>query len=151
MSPKYRHYPRRWRKNKYSVEQQAGSLAIPAASQAYAKVVPDTSIQGMRKVAHLTVSLAAVENGTIGGYTYWALVYVPQGEEVHNLNTAGGTGMYEPNQYVLNCGVADFSAGPLRFTSRVTRNLNSGDAVYLIMTNPSDSEWCNGMNIGCYH
>ena len=43
--------------------------------------------------------------------------------------------MYEPNQFVMNCGVADFSGGPLRFTSPVSRNLNSGDKIVLIMTN----------------
>lgn len=134
MAPRRRFYRRK--KNKYSVEQQAGALVIPASTQAYAVVVPSTSIQGMRKVAHLTVSMAAAETDTIGAYSFWALVYVPQGETVHTLTLTGGTGMYEPNQYVLNCGVADFSAGPTRLTSHITRNLNSGDAIYLIMSNP---------------
>ena len=39
--------------------------------------------------------------------------------------------MYEPNQFVMNCGVVDPSAGPIRFTSPVSRNLNDGDSIYL--------------------
>ena len=97
-------------------------------------VVPDTNIQGMRKVKHLTVSLAARDlNNVENDICYWALVYVPQGTAVNTLSLTGGTGMYEPNQFVMNCGVMDFSAGPCRITSRVSRNLNSGDRIVLIL------------------
>jgi len=41
--------------------------------------------------------------------------------------------MYEPNQYVMNCGVVDPNAGPTRFSSRISRNLNSGDRLYLVL------------------
>ena len=44
--------------------------------------------------------------------------------------------MYEPNQFVMNCGVVDPSAGPIRFTSPVSRNLNDGDSIYLLIRNP---------------
>ena len=47
--------------------------------------------------------------------------------------------MYEPNQFVMNCGVFDFSGGPLRITSPVSRNLNSGDSIALIMSNPGSA------------
>ena len=134
-------YKRRYYKgsrDKYSVEQQAGSLEIPASSQAYATVVPDSAIQGMRKVKHLTVSLAADDSATGAGspYSYWCLVYVPQGTTPNTMNLTGTTGMYEPNQFVMNCGVVDFSAGPVRIRSPVSRNLNSGDKIVLIMSNP---------------
>ena len=43
--------------------------------------------------------------------------------------------MYEPNQFVMNCGVVDPSAGPIRFTSPVSRNLNDGDSIYLLIRN----------------
>ena len=43
--------------------------------------------------------------------------------------------MYEPNQFVMNCGVVDPEAGPIRFTSPVSRNLNDGDAIYLLVKN----------------
>ena len=136
--PKY--YKKRFyrgSRDKYSVEQSAGRLEIPAGAQAYVKVVPDTGIGGMRKVKHLVVSVASNESSTAGvGVSTWALVYVPQGTSVNTLNLSGGD-LYEPNQFVMNCGVVDFSAGPCRFTSPVSRNLNSGDAIYLIMSNSS--------------
>ena len=90
------------------------------------EIVPASEIEGMRKVKHLTVSLATeVDQGAF----YWAIVYVPHGTTASNLNVnivTGTTGMYEPNQFVMNCGVIDPSAGPIRFTSPVSRNLNDG-------------------------
>ena len=125
-------------RDKYSVEQQAGSLTVPASQQGYTVVVPDTAIQGMRKVKHLTVSVAANEGTeTTNAWAFWALVYVPQGTTPSALSLTGTTGMYEPNQFVMNCGVVDFSAGPVRFTSPVSRNLNSGDKIVLILANSS--------------
>jgi len=134
-----RKYYKKYRGNrdKYSVEQQAGTLTIPATAQAYATVVPDTAIQGMRKVKHLTISMAAAESSDQAGpWSYWCLVYVPQGTTPNTMNLTGTTGMYEPNQFVMNCGVVDFSAGPCRISSRLSRNLNSGDKIVLIMSNP---------------
>jgi len=125
-------------RDKYSIEQQAGDIEVPANGQAYATVVPDTGVQGMRKVKHLTISLAGFETASGGSHiVYWALVYVPQGVPVNTLSLSGTTGMYEPNQHVMNCGVMDFSAGPTRVTSPVSRNLNSGDKVVLILANVS--------------
>ena len=75
---------------------------------------------------------------TNNGAFYWALVYVPQGTTPGNLAVniiTGTTGMYEPNQFVMNCGVVDPEAGPIRFTSPVSRNLNDGDAIYLLVKN----------------
>ena len=141
--PRYykKRYYARGARDKYSVEQQAGALEIPAASQAYATVVPSTAIQGMRKVKHLTVSVASMEvaQQPNTSLAYWALVYVPQGTVPSTMNITGTAGMYEPNQYVMNAGVVDFSAGPVRFNSPVSRNLNSGDSVVLIMANISSS------------
>ena len=142
--PKYykKKYYYRGGRDKYSVEQQAGQLDIPSASQAFATVVPSTSIQGMRKVKHLTISVAGDESVSPGapGTSYWALVYVPQGTSVNTMSLSGGTGMYEPNQFVMNCGVFDFSAGPTRISSPVSRNLNSGDSIALIMSNSTATQ-----------
>jgi len=134
---KRRYY--RGNRDKYSVEQSAGTMTIPAGQQLITTIVPDTGIGGMRKVKHLTVSCAAQE-GTAGeGVVFWALVYKPQGTDVHNMNLSGGN-LYEPNQFVMNCGAMDFSAGPCRVTSPVSRNLNSGDNVTLIIANPTSGE-----------
>ena len=137
--PKY--YKKKYYKgsrDKYSVEQIAGALEIPAASQAYSTVVGDTGVQGMRKVKHLTVSVSS-SSGTVGGVAYWALVYKPQGVALNQMNITGTSTMYEPNQYVMGCGVFDFNGGPLRIRCPLSRNLNSGDSVCLIMANPSSS------------
>ena len=50
-------------------------------------------------------------------------------------SATGAQGMYEPNQFVMNCGVIDPSAGPIRFTSPIARNLNDGDAIYMLVRN----------------
>ena len=135
MPKSYRRRSYRGSRDKYSVEQSAGALTIPGAQQAYTQVVPDSAIGGMRKVKHLTVSIA-----TPGAVSLtWAIVYVPQGTTVNPLNMTGGS-LYEPNQYVMNCGAAMAQGGPLRFTSPLSRNLNSGDKIYLIIANNDGSD-----------
>ena len=86
----------------------------------------------MRKVKHLTVNLTAATDAQM----YWALVYVPQATApgpIQVSTSATTPGMYEPNQFVMNCGVVDGNAGPIRFTSPLARNLNDGDAIYLLI------------------
>lgn len=127
-------------RNKYSVEQKTFRL-VPSATavntlyQVSSPVVESVDIQGTRKVKHLTINLTPSNQGGTGtdtiGPIYWALVYVPQGTIPGSL--ALNASMYEPNQYVMNCGVVDPSAGPIRFSSPVSRNLNSGDSIYLLI------------------
>ena len=92
----------------------------------------------MRKVKHLTVSCSAeVDTGSF----YWARV-CSSGDYSGNItvNIVTGTGgMYEPNQFVMNCGVVDPSAGPIRFSSPVARNLNDGDSIYLLVRNTNNT------------
>ena len=89
----------------------------------------------MRKVKHLTCNLTQVVAGGSSAESnlFWALVYVPQGTTAGSLNiaTAGATpsSMYEPNQFVMNCGVIDPTAGPIRIYSPISRNLNDGDKI----------------------
>lgn len=132
-------------KTKYSQETNAFSIASSAFDEhnslqqtAYA-IVPDTSIQGMRKVKHIQLSLTVGANTDNISPLYWAIVYVPEG---FNLTSGGATSpnwlqtggsMYEPNQYIMNCGIVDPSAGPIRFNSPLARNLNSGDKIYLVV------------------
>ena len=73
----------------------------------------------MRKVKHLTVNLTPILDQD-GGQIWWALVYVPQGTTAGSIQlatTAALSDMYEPNQYVMNCGIVDPTAGPIRFSS----------------------------------
>ena len=127
-------------RSKYSIEQKSftasyGSTPVGGLYQTNVQLVDSVTMQGMRKVKHLTLSLTAVTTNTTDtdgcGPIYWAIVYVPQGTNVGALSL--NNSLYEPNQYVMNCGVVDPSAGPIRFSSPVARNLNSGDAIYLVM------------------
>ena len=119
------------KRDKYSIQQKADEQT------AKAEIVPGSDIEGMRKIKHLTVSVASEADQ---GAFYWAIVYVPQGTVPGNINVGatGASGMYEPNQFVMNCGVVDPSAGPIRFTSPVSRNLNDGDAIYLLVRNTNN-------------
>ena len=118
-------------RDKYSVEHNAFSIATNSSGDAGQSVVPASTTQGMRKVKHLTVSLAS--NASSAPYPlWWALVYVPQGTTANTLQIDAGS-LYEPNQYVMACGVFDFDGGPLRVHSRLSRNLNSGDSIAFIV------------------
>ena len=60
----------------------------------------------------------------------------PQGTTAGSIQlatTAALSDMYEPNQYVMNCGIVDPTAGPIRFSSPISRNLNNGDAIVLLV------------------
>ena len=134
----------RGKRDKYSVEQTATVAVVPAATatapgQSGISVVPATSVEGMRKVKHITVSLAMPGTGAAPTSVYWALVYVPQGTGVGTMNIGSNlpANLYEPNQFVMNCGVIDFEAGPARVSTRLSRNLNSGDQIALLLANPS--------------
>lgn len=132
-------------RNKYSIEQksfqESANTTLPVNSiyQDTFTIVDSTTLQGMRKVKHIMCNLTIT--GSTGSDAinplYWAIVYVPQGTSVGALNL--NNSLYEPNQYVMNCGVIDPSAGPIRFTSPVARNLNSGDKIELVVGKTSAS------------
>jgi len=133
--------PRYGGRDKYSVQQKAVEF-IAGIEDVTAKVeiVPGSDIEGMRKIKHLTVSVTSEQD--LGAF-FWAIVYVPQGTSPGNLTVnigTGTTGMYEPNQFVMNCGVIDPNAGPIRFSSPVSRNLNDGDAIYLLIRNTNSDQ-----------
>nr|QIR82155.1 capsid protein [unidentified] len=127
-------------RDKYSVEQTGFQFTLPTTNtnglyqQAVQVVAPD-SAQGMRKVKHLTVNLT-LRNANNEIELFWALVFVPQGYTPNAMYSATGSvsgSLYEPNQFVMNCGIVDPDAGPVRFRSPISRNLNSGDSIYLIV------------------
>ena len=149
-----RSYTRKYRPiaNKAKYSQETNSFKIASTDfatkndleQVAYEVVPSTSIQGMRKVKHMQVSLTVGSNTDSVAPLYWALVYVPEG---FNLDSRGdslpnwlqtGGSMYEPNQYIMNCGIVDPSAGPIRFYSPLARNLNSGDKIFLVVASTAD-------------
>lgn len=131
-----RRYYRRYRrtKRKYSVEQRPLLTSLVASSTTAVQIVPPAMVEGMRKVKNITVNLTPESDDPF--ILTWALVYVPEGTPVGSLNLSSQTStLYEPNQFVMNCGVADPTAGPIRFFTPLSRNLNSGDAIYLLLGN----------------
>jgi hypothetical protein len=139
-----RRYARRqnWRSNrdKYSKENTGFRFQTPTTTtnglyQSSVVLVPAVNTQGMRKVKHITVSLSTTA-GQSDTEIFWAIVYVPQGTNPNPLFSTSSSvsgSMYEPNQFVMNCGLVDPSAGPIRFRSVLSRNLNSGDSIYLVV------------------
>ena len=142
-----RYYRRTGKKAKYSIEQTmintpanstwpqfAASLPSLAASRQIGfSVIPPTDVTGMRKVKHFTLSF----NGSSDLFPCaYALVYVPEGYEPQRLNLPEQNyafPLYDANQFIISSGVLDFSGGPLRIRSPLSRNLNSGDSIYLLL------------------
>ena len=119
------------KRDKYSVQQKAFNTTLGAGATVGAVIVPPTNVEGMRKVKHITVNVTgAGQSGGEGSVLWWAIVYLPQGTTLGTINI-DGTAMYEPNQFVMNCGIADSTAGPIRFSSPISRNLNDGDSIVL--------------------
>ena len=145
-----RRFPRRYYRNrdKYSIEQTSflsssvanwqGIQAIPGETQASLQweclIVPADDTQGMRKVKHLSIKLCNAGNDAMP--LWYALVYVPQGYVTQNLRLSevgSSTYLYPANQFVMASGVVDFSAGPTFIRCPLSRNLNSGDRIVLMM------------------
>ena len=117
------------------------TLRVTSGQAAYStfgtNIVPSSTTQGMRTVGNFTITLTAGSNNGNGDGTapvFWALVYVPQGQLTGTLNVSDGASLYEPNQYVIACGINDPTAGPIRIRTRMMRKLNSGDFVSLLMS-----------------
>lgn len=114
------------------IKLNAASVMVPAAQ----------NILGMRKCKNFTFRLAcsAIHYKQSGSEeiidhfapVIFALVYVPEGLEPHTLNVGGEpTSIFEPNQNVILSGIVkpDY---PVTISSRLARNLNSGDMIVFI-------------------
>ena len=108
------------------------TIRVAASNQTFGtNIIPATTTQGIRTVGNFVITLTG--DADTGAPIYWALVYAPQGQTTANLSVSDGQSLYEPNQYVIACGVNDPTAGPIRIVSRMKRKLNSGDFVSLLM------------------
>jgi hypothetical protein len=126
-------------RKKYSIQQKAFMFDAASSATTSVEIVPATTVEGMRKVKHVTVNCTTLADFPI----YWALVYVPQGITPSALNvatTGDQTSLYEPNQFVMSCGIADPQAGPIRIWSPLARNLNDGDRIVLLVHHMAGSE-----------
>ena len=150
MSRRYYRRTPRSNRDKYSVEQtfiKTGQsqtwTQVPAVEgstvntyQYSISVIPPTETQGMRKVKHFTLTFAPANDMA------YALVYVPEGYDPNVINypvDGMAISMYEPNQFVISQGILDSQSGQLRIRSPLSRNLNSGDSIYLILATPAQN------------
>ena len=143
--PRHRRY-RRTNRDKYSIEQTnivspvlsewpifEATQSVESNSRQYSiPILPPVEFEGMRKVKHLTISFSFVQDIPL----FYAIVYVPQGytpQPIHIPSAGNAITQYQANQFVMSSGILDFSGGPCRIKSRLSRNLNSGDSIALIL------------------
>lgn len=148
---RYRRYPisRSVKSVKYSNEtfSFANTLTLTSGETYHCVFVPATTVAGIRKLKNFTLSF----NTSLASPAFFAIVYVPEGTEPLSLNfgsTSSSTtltpaSLYEPNQNVIMSGTIggpNFSVG--RYSTRLARNLNSGDRICIVFrtTKSSDSD-----------
>lgn len=126
------------KKRKYNIENRPLSFVSPqdltnGFYQNQIQIVPPTVTEGVRQVARMTVSLTAETLDFQGDVAnlFWALVYVPEGTNQTPLFPNANT-LYQPSNYVLASGIADANAGPIRISSRLRKNLNANDQIFLL-------------------
>ena len=149
-----KYYKRTYKKDKYSIEQT--NILTPAVNswplietldetrlnsrQFGIPIIPPANFQGMRKVKHITFSICNPTSSNEELALIYAIVFVPQGyapQQIIMPNYGYAQNNYESNQFIMSTGVIDFSAGPNRIRTRLSRNLNSGDSIYLILATPN--------------
>lgn len=140
MARRYRRtgrYSRRLKTVKYSNETASWSGDI---NTNYAiNMIAGTNIQGMRKCKNFELKIFASASSNIAPanvqYIY-ALVYVPQNTEpgLLTLGTAeNSAALYQPDQNIIMSGCVNMNGTVTINRTRLARNLNSGDAIGLIL------------------
>lgn len=122
-----------YKKRKYNIENRPISTQVATVPengfyQNQIEIVPPTLTEGVRQVARMTITLTTTSD--LNGPIYWAIVYIPEGAVTSAL-FPNATTLFNPSNYVLNSGVADSSAGPIRIGSRLRKNLNASDRIVL--------------------
>lgn len=114
-----------------------------------------SNVLGTRKVKNFTISLSInqyqLANGDIlNNSVMWALVFVPQGTTAGDLYTTQGAdvfSLFEPNQNVIMSGLINGQTGVLTKYSPLSRNLNYGDKVIIILQTADG--WNQGALLAC--
>ena len=113
----------------------SSDASIAPSRQFTIPIIPPTDVQGMRKVKHITASFTC-DNKTYNNVVYYYIVYVPQGYQSQPVSVpaiGNAVNGYSANQFIMGSGVLDFEGGPCRIRSPLSRNLNSGDSIVLIL------------------
>lgn len=131
------------KKNKWSIEQRPGFIRGAGWSttadeflnrQALIPIVQSTQQEGVRKAKNLSISIATpTTEDTLNSNApfYWALIYLPEGQTPNELSSSGQ--LYTPSQFVIGSGIVTATQGKMRISSRLARNLNQGDSIYLLL------------------
>lgn len=106
-------------------------------------LVPSSATAGMRKAKNFTLSM---QYTPFTAPVAFALVYVPEGLDPQELNRAAWSdeqtspvSLYEPNQNVIMQGLLPVECnGRMEFKTRLARNLNSGDSIFLLLRGIAD-------------
>lgn len=100
-------------------------------------IVPATNVYGTRKVKNFTIRITAHNNDTA---LVGALVYVPEGTKASDMSTTNPTqSLYAPQQNVISSFIVPSQAADndsdtvVNISSRLARNLSSGDSIILIL------------------
>ena len=122
-------------RDKYSVHQKAFSFTAQASPTTTAQlIVPSSATEGMRKVKHLTVNLTPILDQD-GGQIWWALVYVPPGDNCRQHSTCNNCSTQRHVRHSRpNCRSYSFS-------SPISPNLNNGDAIVLLVRHLLVATW----------
>lgn len=143
-----RYYRRRYRtkKNKWEQLQVVSYLYLHQNKTTGAIVVPADLANGVRCVKHLKITLTTpyiglTDQGNINvGNSltfYWALIYVPQGYDPQEINIPSqvdaSVPLYDANQFIMASGVATITTQPATVRTPLSRNLNSGDTIQLVV------------------
>lgn len=152
----YRRYAYRGRVGKYSNETVCTNIGVTDTKDGGAPltdnpitIVPATTVLGNRKVKNFTLKFTAhlTDDPVIG-----VLAYVPEGTTMNRPTVTGPIqSLYEPNQNVIatfiipptcirgqNATVSS-SESPQTVTvsTRLARNLNTGDSIQLCLVSPN--------------
>lgn len=148
-----RRYARRIKSVKYSNEtvNMTGTWELhDNATQLNVVCVAKADIQGTRKCKNFEITMCGSEwynNDTTAAVDKavpicWALVYVPEGTTPGKIRWGGldaSASLYEPNQNVIMSGLwpANLTSN-YKVKTRLARNLNSGDSIYLVLDTVAD-------------
>jgi len=132
---KYYRRRRYYRKGKFQIENKPIGFTSPTTLengfyQNSQIVVPASPQEGVRQVARMTITLTGSPD--TAGSVAWALIYLPEGTQYTTSLFPTNDTLYEPSSYVLASGISDSTAGPIRISSRLKKNLNAGDRIALL-------------------
>lgn len=121
---------------KYENETKSIGATIPIEANSFTPtkiiICQNTDVQGVRKVKNFYLEMA-FHSDAIG---YYALIYEPAGQQANTLIQAGpnqAVDIFQPNQNIIFAGTILDSGSDIKRKTRLSRNLNSGDSIVLII------------------